>query len=251
MPSYLEFEGKSIENVTEKASKKLKIPLEALKYDVISYGSSGIFGLVGTKKAKIRVAIHEKEPRTPAIKSDPSSAAEKLPSAAVQPANEMPDENIEEALNIGKNVLQRIIDEITTGGTISVEKNTDRILFNIQNENAAILIGKRGQTLEAIQYLVEKAVNRQNKTRLRVQVDIAGYLENRKNYLKQLAERMAQKARSTGKPTSVGQLNAHDRRIVHLLLKNDTRVRTQSIGDGFYRKLVIFPKKNSHKNKTP
>lgn len=292
MPSYVEFEGKDIENAAQKASKKFKIPKASLKYDVISYGSSGIFGLVGTKKAKIRVAVPEKTAPTgknprhrpmkeaSSVKSQPEPLENETPVAEPQPVppeNETPvvepqpelpeielpqvepqleettaeaDEYSEEAVTMGKNVLQRIIDHIAEGATFTVEQNSGRVLFNIKNENAAILIGKRGQTLEAIQYLVEKAINRQNKTRIRVQVDIEGYLENRKNQLMQMAERLAQKAKKTGKPTTVGQMNAHDRRIVHLALKSDSGVRTQSMGDGFYRKLVIFPKKNAPKPKS-
>jgi len=126
-----------------------------------------------------------------------------------------------------------------------VKEGSGRIQYDIKGDDAAILIGKRGQTLEAIQYLIEKIVNRNHKNRIRVKVDIEGYLENRRNSLRQLAVRMAKKAKRTGKPESVGQMNAHDRRIVHLALKNDNDIRTQSMGEGFYRKLVIFPKKNA------
>jgi len=97
----------------------------------------------------------------------------------------------------------------------------------------------------------EKIVNRRHQNRLRVQVDIEGYLENKKNNLIQMAERLAKKAKRTGKPASIGQMNAHDRRIVHLALKNDSDVRTQSMGEGFYRKLVIFPKKTASRNQKP
>lgn len=248
MSSFMEFEGKNIETITQKASKKLKIPLADLNYDVISYGSTGIFGLVGTKKAKIRVLLPEKKPTS---RDEQPAENEKISDKNKAMDLASAEDGFEEAINIGMGVLQRILDEISTEATISVEQNSERVLFNITNDNAAIVIGKRGQTLEAIQYLVEKAINRQNKNRIRVQVDIEGYLKNRKDSLKQLATRTAQKVKRTGKPASVGQMNAHDRRIVHLTLKSDNLVRTQSMGDGFYRKLVIFPKKNpAPKNKT-
>ena len=128
-----------------------------------------------------------------------------------------------------------------------METDPEHILFNISSDNSAILIGKRGQTMDAMQYLVEKIVNRQNDDRVRVQVDIEGYLKNRKNNLDQLAGRLAEKVKRTGKAASAGQMNAHDRRIVHMALKDDTAVRTQSIGEGLYRKLMIFPKKNTPK----
>ena len=242
MSSYLEFEGKDIDNVTEKASKKLNIPLDKLNYDVISYGSTGIFGLVGTKKARIRVTLPE---------TDIEPVSNKPAEEDLQPADAATDETIQEALNMGQTALQKIVDQITTGANITVEVNSERIQYDVKGDNAAILIGKRGQTLEAIQYLIEKIVNRQHPNRLRVRVDIEGYLENKRNNLIQMAERMAKKAKQTGKPASVGQMNAQDRRIVHLALKNDHDVRTQSVGEGFYRKLVIFPKKNASRKQKP
>ena len=148
---------------------------------------------------------------------------------------------------LSQDVLQKIVDRITTGASITLKEESGRVFFDIKGDEAAILIGKRGQTLEAIQYLIEKIVNRNNKNRVRVQIDIEGYLENRKKSLKELAVRTAQKAKQTGRPASVGQMNAHDRRIVHLALKDDKEVRTQSMGEGFYRKLVIFPKNNANK----
>ena len=147
-------------------------------------------------------------------------------------------------LDLGRDVLQRIIDSITTDARVKVEEDKDRILFNVVGGNAAILIGKRGQTLEAIQSLVEKIVNKHNKTRIRVQIDIEGYLENRRNNLLKLAARLAEKSKRIRKPISLGQMSAHERRIIHLALKNDPGVWTRSQGEGYYRKLIIFPKKN-------
>ena len=142
-------------------------------------------------------------------------------------------------------VLQRIIDSITSDASITVEEDSDRVLFNVAGGNAAVLIGKRGQTLEAIQSLVKKVVNKHNNNdkRIRVQVDIEGYLETRRLNLERLAARLAEKSKRIRKPISMGQMSAYDRRIIHLALKDDPDVRTKSSGEGYLRKLVIFPKK--------
>ena len=103
--------------------------------------------------------------------------------------------------------------------SISVKKTAERIFFNIKDGNAGVLIGKRGQTLEAIHYLVEKILNKKTESHVRIQIDVEGYLETRKSSLTRLAERLAQKSKKTGKPMTIGQMNAHDRRIVHLALK--------------------------------
>ena len=117
---------------------------------------------------------------------------------------------------------------------------TDKICYNISGGNTAILIGKRGQTLEAMQYLVEKIVNKQIGRRIRLEIDVEGYLIARRERLESLAQRLGEKVKRTGKPLTAGQFNAHDRRIIHIALKEDNAVRTHSVGEGYYRKLKIF-----------
>lgn len=251
MPPFIEIEEKNIERAVDKACAKLNIPREDLKYEVISYGSSGIFGLAGIKKARIRVALPQIDPQ---MNSKDIGSGHHAGDHVKKNVQSMTQETFsdtrlhiypEDPLDLGKNVLQRIVDSITSDAKISVEEDSDRILFNVVGGNSAILIGKRGQTLEAIQSIVEKVVNKHNQNRIRVEVDIEGYLQNRRTNLQRQAARLAQKCKRIGKPVAVGQMSAHDRRIVHLALKNDSEVRTQSIGEGYLRKLMIFPRKNS------
>ena len=249
MSDFIEYEAKSVEQALEKAGKELDTAADKLNYEVISYGSTGIFGLVGVKKAKIRVKtklpIQE-------VRDDPKQQAQDLvksafgiedddaPNATDAPK---PDEENNKALNCGKSALQRVVDFISEGSTIKAERKNGRILYKIEGGNSALLIGKRGQTLEAMQYLVEKIVNKQNEARLRILVDVEGYLETRQTNLKRMASKMAEKAQKINKPVTIGQMNAYDRRIVHIHLKDNQAVRTQSVGDGNYRKLIVFPKR--------
>ena len=270
MASCLEFEAKAVDKAVQKASEALNIPKEDLNYNVISYGSSGIFGLVGVKKAKICVTLPE-EPVGRKERGNRKRNGKKKPGplspmhcppifriprprtvsppwcrrhSASRPEPAPADATLaEDPIELGKDILQRIIDFITTGATISVEEQKERIRFDVRGGNPGVLIGKRGQTLEAIQYIVEKIVNKHHTERIRIQVDVEGYLDARKANLESLARRFAEKTRHTGKPSTIGPMNAHDRRIIHLTLKDDNRVRTQSIGEGFYRKLVIFPRR--------
>jgi len=258
--TFREFDGKNVEKALDKASHKLHIPKERLEYDILSYGSSGIFGLAGTKKARIRVKLNDEatksipaSPVSDPVKDavyediDESATGDRKPTASDLPETSQPYEFPEDALDIGREVLQRIIDAITSDAKITREENSDRVLFNIAGGNAAVLIGKRGQTLEAIQSLVEKVVNKNNDNRIRVQVDVEGYLKTRIENLEQLANRLAEKAQRIRKPISMGQMNAHDRRIVHLALKDTPGVRTKSRGEGYLRKLVIFPQQHSER----
>jgi spoIIIJ-associated protein len=258
MSPWLEFEDKSVEKAVQKACEQLDIPKEKLEHNVISYGSSGIFGLVGTKKARIRVMLPE-----PTQVADMEKPVIRKQNESYQKQEMKPEgTSIEATLNnfeihhfpddpvdLGRSVLQNIIDRITTDARISTGESSEHILFNIEGGNAAVLIGKRGQTLEAIQYLVEKIVNKHIEPRIRIQIDVEGYLETRRTNLKRLAERLAEKSKRTRKPVTIGQMNAQERRVVHLALKDDNGVRTQSMGDGYYRKLVIFPKKSISQKK--
>ncbi|MFO7970670.1 MAG: RNA-binding cell elongation regulator Jag/EloR [Desulfobacterales bacterium] len=257
MSHRVEFEEKNVEMAVKKACEELNIPREKLKHDVISYGSTGIFGLVGTKKARIRVTLPEPSPKVDF--EPPNKGPEKAenensfeqPAESVASQVEISDDEGEDhgraddPGDIGREALQKMIDLITAGATISMEKHSNKIIFNVTGGNSAVLIGKRGQTLEAIQYLVEKIVNKNRKGRVGIHIDVEGYLEKRRTSLQGLALKMAEKVKNTGKPAAIGQMNAHDRRIVHIALQDDNRVRTQSKGEGFLKKLVIFPKKNS------
>lgn len=262
----LEFEGKNVDKAVEIACKELNLSKDELKYDVVSYGSSGIFGLVGVKKARIKVFIPDTSSNTYAddatmnnyqqdeldseIESNSLLDDETEDSDASDTTEDINLENIpDETLQIGKEILQQIVGLITEEATITIQKQPDRIMFLVTGGNSAALIGRHGQTLEAIQYLIDKIVNKRTERRIRIQVDIEKYIENRINNLRSMALRLAEKAKKTGKPVTVGQLNAHDRRIVHIALKDDNSVRTQSTGEGQHRRLVVYPKKSSKKHK--
>jgi len=255
MSSILEFEGKNVDEAVKNACEELNLSKEKLPYEVLSSGATGIFGLVGNKKARIRVTVPEFESTAEILNDEPpSDGFQELINRADSSLQKNLEANETHAFSndpkeLGRDILQRIIDFITTAAKISVEDGSDRILFNVEGGKSAVLIGKHGQTLEAIQHIVEKVINKHNAERVRVQVDIDGYLEKRRASLKGLAGRLAEKTKRTGKPTMVGKMNAHDRRIVHVALHDDSEVRTQSMGDGFLRKLVIFPKKYSPRNK--
>jgi spoIIIJ-associated protein len=253
MSKRIEFQGKNVKRALERAGKELSLEPEKIKYEVLSHGSSGIFGLVGVKKAKIKVILPSKIEK-PEKKSRTKPITQAIPSAGEarddQDTHEGFDEETgdgeieDEALvSFGIQALQQIVDGISAGATIESTQKRGNLYFSVSGGDSGVLIGKRGQTLEAIQYLLEKMINKKSDKRLRVIVDVEGYLEKRKNNLRQMASRMAEKAKKIHKPVTIGQMNAHDRRIVHIHLKDESGVRTQSIGDGYYRKLMIFPKK--------
>jgi spoIIIJ-associated protein len=255
--SSFDFEGKNLEKAVKMACKELNLSPDDLQYEVLSHGSSGIFGLAGAKKAKIRVSLPEEQAVTDPGAEEGVQEAEPAGVNEIfsdEPTFDTEKDDIkqthafdENPIELAKSVLQRIINAITSDAEISVEENSERILLNVACDNAAILIGKKGQTLEAIQSIVEKVINKHNNNnnRIRIQVDVEGYLETRRTNLEKLAARLADKSKRIRKPISLGQMSAHDRRIIHMALKDDPGVRTKSRGEGYMRKIVIFPQKNN------
>ena len=179
MAPIVEFEGKTVEGAVKEASEKLNIPVRKLKHDVISLGSTGIFGLVGAKRAKIRVSVPE---------ADQSQIPEESPDARLTEDNEAislveeafetraVDEDWSAVEKTGLEALHKLVDYITTDAAIESDRKGEKLFYNIAGGNTAVLIGKRGQTLEAMQYLVEKIVNKQSENRVRVEIDVEGYL---------------------------------------------------------------------------
>ena len=257
MTYYKEFEGKNIEQAVKKACGKLKIDEDKIRYKVISHGSTGIFGLVGRKKAKINVSlqeekkIEEKKPEKKIEEKQEKKPEKKIDNKENDRAHYENKENEVRENNVqtGKEVLQKIIDSITEDAKIEIDEKSNETIFNVVGGNSALLIGKRGKTLEAIQLIVEKVINKKNEKRSRTLVDIEGYMEKRNSYLKSLAKRLADKCKRFGKPVSLEEMNAHDRRIIHITLRGDKEIGTRSKGEGVLRKIVIFPKKSSHQKK--
>ncbi|MBU1343357.1 MAG: Jag N-terminal domain-containing protein [Proteobacteria bacterium] len=271
-----EFSGKDLDIAIKNACTALTISKDELEYDVISEGASGIFGIVGRKDAKIRVVLPDdtasdmegirsivdeafgeetrlEEPKKKKeINAFETSENNEISSFDAPKKKEFepfdapePVDVSEESIAIGIQALQKMADLITEDAKVTAHTESDRLTLRIEGGNAGILIGRKGQTLDSMQFLTDKIINRKSEARVRVKVDIEGYMETRKSNLKHLAFKMADKAKKTGRPATINQMSAQDRRIVHLALKDDNSVRTQSMGDGYYRRLVIFPKKNT------
>ncbi len=275
-----DFEGKNVEQAIEKACRELNVSREELVYDIVSYGSTGIFGLVRTKKALIRVALPQSEAAGGGGEEEPASSGNEPEGQTEEnnrsAINELIDEAFgsepaeeeaevseepgdgavtaeacpESVVTLARSLVYEILRVLSSEAEVSVKNEKGKCRIFINGGDAAILIGRKGQTLEAIQYLVDKVVNRHAGRDCRVVVDVEGYLESRRNELVEMAARLADKAKKTGRPSTMNRMNAHDRRIVHLALKNNKSVRTQSVGEGYYRKLMIMPRRRKGSSKT-
>ena len=210
--STIEVEAKTVEEAIRQACEQLGKPQDQLEIEVISDGSSRMFGIMGGKKARIKAAIKEDVAQDDAVK----------------------------AKEILENILQRF------GADAQVESSEDDecITLNISGDGSGILIGRKGQTLDAFQYLVNKIVHRSPRHMKRVVVDAEGYRQRRRETLIDLAKRLSEKAKTRGAPVSTSPLNPFERRIIHLALQDDAEFTTKSNGEGIFRKVVIFPQKS-------
>jgi spoIIIJ-associated protein len=205
-----EFEGKTTEEAIENAQRQLNLSENEMEIEILEPGSAGIFGLVGGRKAKVKVTI-TKEESNPAVENN--------------------------GLGIAKEALENILSLIPVEGVTLRAQNTDgTISLEIEGDKSGLLIGRKGRTLDALQFIVNKIVNQ-------VVVDSENYRQRRKEFLIQMALKMGDKAKKTRKPASTNLLNPHERRIVHMALRNDASLETRSRGEGLLKKVFIMPGK--------
>lgn len=235
---FVEVEGKSKEDAMEKAARELAVPVEDIGIEILSDGSRGFFGLMGSRKMKIR-AWSKRESRD--LQEEPEEKDEEHEEVGLPPpvrAEDPTRASAEEA----QQVLQDLLQWISEQARVEVKEETkESILLEIQGDRTGLLIGKRGQTLDALQYLVNKIVNRTPEGGKRIEVDMEQYRKRREQSLRNMALRLGEKAKKKKKPITIEAMNAHDRRIIHITLKSDQSLETKSVGKGELRKLVIHP----------
>ena len=253
-----EFEGKNEEDAVAKACRTLNLTRDELQIKVLEPGSAGIFGLVGGRKARIKAvpivketvpeekpAAPEEKPAVPAV-----AMAEKVP---VTPAAQETVEGTAEetdAIAVAKEALENILALIPMEETEVTAAYVDgTINLNIEGDKSGLLIGRKGKTLDALQFIVNKIVNKSLEKRTRVLIDSENYRSRREEFLVEMAKRMGDKAKRIKKPVATNLLNPHDRRIVHLALKDDGELGTKGSGEGILKKVVIIPK-SRHSSKS-
>ncbi|MBN1831114.1 MAG: Jag N-terminal domain-containing protein [Deltaproteobacteria bacterium] len=230
-----EFEGRTTEEAIEQASRELNIPAEELEIDILEPGSAGIFGLVGGKKAKIKVTTEAQITPHEETETIEANHAESEPVET-----DSPDET---ELAFAKEVLENILSRIPVETTVHSQRVNGNIALNIRGDKSGLLIGRKGKTLDALQYIVNKIANKASEKKVRVVVDSEDYRKRQEESLVEMARDMGEKAKKTQKPVATDLLNPHERRIVHLALKPDEALNTKSKGDGLLKKVLIIPKK--------
>ena len=240
----IEVEGKTPEEAIEKALDLLSATREKIKVDILDEGSKGLFGMIGSKQAKIKATLLEYEELKAAQEAEkfsprPTHAAINPPQPITSEKLEAPSANDTPA----KEVLEELLRLMGFAATVKTEVKGDKLALSIEaGEDSSILIGKRGKNLNGLQYIVNRISGRMNEDARPVSIDIEGYRERRKSSLEAMAKRLAAKSKSSRREVETEPLSAADRRLIHMALKDDNEVQTQSRGDGPYKNVVIKPK---------
>lgn len=201
--------AKTVDEALKEALVELDVKEDEVKVEVIDEPSKGLFGLIGAKEAKIMVSL------------------------------------INDPVELSDQFLTNVLSHMGINATNLIKKDENTLLVEITDispSDMGILIGKRGNTLDSIQYLLSLAVNKNREDYLKVVVDSEGYRAKREATLKKLAGKMAEKAKYSRRPVKLEPMNPYERRIIHSTLQSFDGVNTYSEGDEPYRRVVIVAK---------
>ena len=211
MGDYIEVSAKTVEDAVTKALIQLETTSDKMEYVVVEKGSTGILGILNSKPAIIKAR-------------------------KVLTVTDMAEEFL-------KDVFAAMNMEVTM--TSSMDEEEKCLNIDLAGADMGVLIGKRGQTLDSLQYLVSLIINKESEEYLRVKLDTENYRERRKATLESLARNIASKVKRTKRPVSLEPMNPYERRIIHSALQNDKYVVTRSEGDEPYRHVIVSLKKES------
>lgn len=228
------FEGKTEEEALLKASEVLGVNITDMEYEVIEQ-ETGLFGLF-KKSVKIRVRVPDNVPGL-VYRERRTETSEGTATAAQESRPEEGPDKAEQAKTAVEGILARMGIEARVFATATPEA----VEVNIETDEADTIIGREGDVLGALQFIVNKIVNREAEGRKRVVVDVGGFRDRRAQELTKTAERLGDKAARTGRVIRLSGLSAQDRRIIHMALKDRKDVQTKSEGEGIYRCLLITP----------
>ena len=262
----IEETGRNVEEATEKALEQLGVTEDQVDVEILEEGSKGFLG-IGQAPAKVRVTVRaipaagEPKPRPrrkpapkppeakPALKREPKREVKRQakpspPKAEAAPEAVVTEEAIQQAAEVGREVLGKILEGIESEGKVTVRTASDsQVVLDIVGGDTARIIGRHGQTIDSIQYLVGIIVNRKIGAKARVVIDAEGYRERREETLRKQALSLAKKVKETRQEAVLESLHSNERRVIHTALADNPDIYTYSEGEEPNRFLVISPKK--------
>lgn len=243
---YIEISGKTVDDALTEALVKLETTSDKVDVEVVEKGSSGILGLFN-KPAVIRVRRKkDKDILEEDVVAEVFHEEAKKEEPAVAPATEKkPEMTREEVESRIRNFLSDLFNAMDMEVAVEITFNDKEECINVELKggNMGVLIGKRGQTLDSLQYLTNLAINKQSENYYRVKIDTEDYRKRRRETLENLAKNISFKVKRTKRPVSLEPMNPFERRVIHSALQKDRYVTTHSEGDEPYRHVVVSLKR--------
>jgi spoIIIJ-associated protein len=211
----IEVEGKTVEEAIEEGLAKLGCTRDKIEIKILNEGTAGLFGLMGNKPARVRLTTKN------GADADFSACQEKI-----------------------KDILSNILNFMHLPfSEINTALMAGRLLAEIKSPESSFIIGKNGQTLEALEHIATLILNKDENTRIKITLNTEGYRKKQEKRIHSMAQKAAEQVKRTGKAFRFEPMSAKERRIIHLFLQNDPDIETLSEGEDIFRKVVIKPKK--------
>jgi spoIIIJ-associated protein len=255
----IESSGASVEEAIAAGLKELGVKREDVQVEVLDEGARGILGL-GSRPARVRLAVtapakpeESPAPVTVAVEPDaePAPVVEAESEEDAEEEEEYPseEEELRESAPVARQALEELLEKMGIQAEIEDyikypedEDDYHKLILNVRGRDLGILIGRRGETLDALQYITRLIVGRELERRVNLVVDVEGYRVRRERSLRKLALRMAERAVATGRRQVLEPMPAAERRIVHVTLRDHADVVTESVGQDENRKVTILPR---------
>ncbi|BAJ64315.1 MULTISPECIES: RNA-binding cell elongation regulator Jag/EloR [Anaerolinea] len=229
----LEVIAPTVEEAIQKGLEQLNLSADAVDVEVLDSGSRGLFG-IGSRQARVRLVVRASQP------------SEEKPASVIE--EDVP--NHEEIIWISEKVVSDLLERMRIKARVkasirppSSKDEEETVLVNIEGEDLSILIGRRSETLNALQYIASLIVGRRLNRWTPMIIDVQGYRQRRERQLRMLARRMADQAVHTGRRQVLEPMPPNERRVIHLELRDHPLVITESIGEDPHRKVTITPKR--------
>ena len=211
MDEFVEFSGKNVDEAIARACEHFQTDRDQLEIEIVTGGSSGIFGLVGVKKARIKAKKRN---------------------------------NLRDLELLIKDIVANLIKPMSHNPEILIDLQSEPILVTIiDQENSGLIIGRDGQTIAALQYVANRIIAKKWPGTSRIQLDTGDYRQKQNERLRKTAIYLAQQAKREGRVMSTQPLSSYHRRLIHLALQDDNNIQTRSKGDGSLKKVLIIPRR--------
>jgi spoIIIJ-associated protein len=247
----VEAEGWTIEEAVSAALKQLQVDREQVEVEVLAQATRGFLG-IGGKKARIRATL--RVPLSAQLKEPPPVSVRQREEAEVEPVSAaLPVETLVPSRELGEKacqVLKEVLRLMGIEATLALESRDEELVITITSAAEGLVIGRNGQTLDALEYVVNRIITRSDEGEGHVVLDAEGYRERRRKNLELLALRLGERAKRRRKTVGLSPLSPRDRRVIHLALEGDPLVTTKSLGRGYFRRLFIVPEEGSRRERS-